>query len=310
MSEGNKKSLESGNIEKINEMILKFRQCADAATDLSKNVEKFTDIYITVEENVTKLKETERNLNSNDDIKELLDVTNNMKDIFNYFNDNIPQLSKAMQLSKKELDLHKEEFGVLINHFNDMPSQMDNEMEKIKLMLNEYSIYNKDILQELEAYVEEKDKKVESKNSRTKKAILEEIKKQLESGLENFQKETLKMINDSVNEIIDEKVNFMVNKFEAMANNFYEARDSYNYPNQIDTIYNLYIANRKKLPMDVRKTDWSSNFYFTIEKIEQPIFVKNSRLIAYGKRFQDHRYYDNYRCNANLDEFVLYNPNN
>ena len=40
MSEVNMKSVESENIEKMNEMILKFRQCADTTSDLSNSVEK------------------------------------------------------------------------------------------------------------------------------------------------------------------------------------------------------------------------------------------------------------------------------
>ena len=80
-------------------------------------LKKFTDIYLNIEKNVTALKGVEGSLNSNKYIKELFVVTDNMKDIFNYFSENIPQFSKSLLSSKRELDLHKDELSVVLDYF-------------------------------------------------------------------------------------------------------------------------------------------------------------------------------------------------
>ncbi|MCB2293635.1 hypothetical protein LGK95_08875 [Clostridium algoriphilum] len=306
MNDKNKKLLEVENVENISEMILKFRQCADTAADLSNSVGKFTDIYLNVEKNVTKLEGIERNLNSNDYIKGLLVVTDNMKDIFNYFNDNIPQLLKSLQSSKQQLDLHKDELGVVLNNFNDLPHQMDNAIKKVNFMLNDYSINNKNILDELQGYVEDQNKRIKSNNI-VKKTMLDEFNKQLNTGLMDFQKVTLKLINDSVNKSINDKNQFLINKFDDISNNLVESITRYNTLGETDTIYNLYIAKGRNLPIDVKRISWTGDFYFKVERIGQRLVGEHFSLIAYGKRLKDKSYYDTFEIGTDLKQFKLYN---
>ncbi|GEM_PF-2419404 len=307
MSEVNMKSVESENIEKMNEMILKFRQCADTTSDLSNSVEKFTDIYLNIEKNVTALKGVEGSLNSNKYIKELFVVTDNMKDIFNYFSENIPQFSKSLLSSKRELDLHKDELSVVLDYFVGLTYKIDNVIEKIKLSLNEHFIENKNIIYELQGYVEDENKRTENNYKGKKKTILEEIKKQLDTGLIGFQKETLKLINDSVNKIIDEKIELLVNNFDDMSNNLVESINGYNNSGKTDTIYNLYSENGRNLPIDVKRISWTEDFHFKVDKIDKSISEESFSLMAYGKRFIGNSYYDTVKISADLKQFKLVN---
>jgi len=306
MSDRNTKLLEVENAKKISEMILKFRQCADTAADLSNSIEKFTDIYLNVEKNVTKLEGVERSFNSNKYIKGLFVVTDNMKDIFNYFSENIPQFSKSLQSSKIELDLHKDELGVVLDNFSKLPNQMENTIEKIKVMLKEHSLSNKKMINELQGYVENENKKIESNYKIAKETILNEINKQLNIGLVDFKNETLKLISDSVNRDIDEKGKFIVNKFDDISNNIIESITGYNNLEETDTIYNLYIEKGRNLPLDVRRISWTDDFYFKVDKIVQTFLEEKLCLIAYGKRFKDNGFYDTFEISADLKQFKLY----
>jgi len=309
MNEGNKKSLETDNDVKISEMILNFKQCADTAAELSNSVGKFTDLYLNIEKNVTELNGIERSLNSNGEIKELLVVTDDMKDIFNYFNNSIPLLSKSLKSSKKELDSHKDEFKVMLDNFSELPNEMDNSIEKIKLMLSDQSINNKSVLDELKGYVDDKNKKIESDYKRKKKTILVEIRQQLDTGLIDSQKETLKQINESVNKIMNEKMKDIVNDFEDMSNNIVKSISCLGSLEEVNSIYNLYIENGRKLPIYVRKLNWSQNFYFKIEKIgeKKKFFIGESfQICAYGSRFKGKGIHDSFDIDADSKEFILY----
>ena len=307
MSADNTKSLEVSNADRINDMILRFRLCADAASELSNSVEKFTGIYSNIEKNVIELKEIESNINSNEYIKGLLDATTNMKDIFDYFNSNIPELSKSMQSSKKELDSYKDEFQFVSEYYKDLPNQIDNVTEKIKSMLNDHLLYNKKMLDELQGFVDDISKKVESQYTKTRKKTVEDIKKQLDTGLEDFKKETMKQINESVDRVISEKVKLVLVEFNNIAKNFPALSNKQNFEPEIDTIYNLYTRNNKKLPIYVRRTTWSENFYFKVNSIEEDSSNGFSVLTAHGIRFKVNDSYDNFHISAHLEEFKLYN---
>ena len=309
MKDGNLETLEVENAENISGMILKFRQCADTAAELSNSVGKFTNIYLNVEKNVTQLEGIEKNLNSNNYIKELLDVTDNMKNIFNYFNDNIPQLSKSLQSSKKELNLHKDELVDLLDHFNDLPNQMDNITEKIKLMLSENVLINENSIDKIKEYIEDKNKKVESDHKRKNKIILEEIRKQLDTGFLNFKNETLNQINESVNKTINEKIKCIISDFDDMSNNIVESITGSNKVEELNSIYNLYIQNGRELPIYVQKLTWSRNFYFRVDKIEKDKseFIDECfMIVAYGQRLSGKNYYDTFEVSADQKQFKSY----
>jgi hypothetical protein len=66
MNKSNSKDLDINNGERLKEMILKFTQCADAASDLSASVEKFTALYSEIGKNITELKEIDKSLSTNE----------------------------------------------------------------------------------------------------------------------------------------------------------------------------------------------------------------------------------------------------
>lgn len=273
MSKDNFKSTEVDNRE-ISELILKFRLCADAASELAGSVERFTGIYSNMEKNVAQLKEIDRNLNDNEYIKSLLEAADSMKDIFQYFNSNIPELSKSMQLSKKELDAYKEEFQFLNGYFRDLPKELDNATG--------------------------------SKAAGIRKKVMEDIKNHLDTRLEDFQKETLKFINDSVEKAIGEKLEAVFNEFNNKEGNFPDLAYQGHNEDDLYTIYSLYANAWRSLPIFVRRNTWSSKFYMKVDKIEA--FSNNEHLFltAYGTRFKGDTYYDSFQVSADVKEFKLY----
>lgn len=184
MNKDNFKLADDDNGE-INELILKFRQCADAASQLSDSVEKFTGVYSNIEKNISELKKIDNNINNNENIKSLLEITDSMKDIFQYFKINIPELSKYMQLSKNELDTYKEDFQFLNEYFKELPNQLQ--------------------------------KVTGTSNLRIRDKVTEDIKSYLDVKFEAFQKETIESINNNIERIVTEKLEGRLNDIDRMA---------------------------------------------------------------------------------------------
>ncbi len=292
MSKEVKKALQSNQNKNISEMILKFQQCSEATTILANSIEKFTDAFTNIENNATKLERTEKKLNSNNYIKELSNLTDKINDTLNYFNDSIPNLSENMKSSKKELELLKNEFSSIINYFQELHNQIGKETENMKLVINDIYIMNKNILEELQDYIEQKSRKLNSNYKKREKKILEDMDKLIHSRLADSQKEILECINKDVDTIINNKIN-QVTKSVSNKNNYIE----------MYSIYDLYIRNNKKLPIDVVKQNWHGNFYFRVEKIKDN---SSGVLMGYGNRYKDSELYGKFGISANLKEFRLY----
>jgi len=111
----------------------------------------------------------------------------------------------------------------------------------------------------------------------------------------------------------------IVNDFEDMSNNIVKSIASLGNLSEVNSIYNLYILNGRRLPIYVRKLTWSENFYFKIDKIceeENPFIISGVfNIYAYGNRFKGKGIYDSFNINADSKEFILYSnfniiPNN
>lgn len=169
MSEDNLNSQEVDRGE-IRDLISRFRLCADAAAELAESIERFTAIFGKVERNVTELKEIDKNLSSKEYMKSLLESTDYMKEIFQYFKAGLPELSKTMELTKKELDEHKEELQFLNAYFHEIPK----ELEKV----------------------------TGTEASNIRNSVIEDMTTVLNSSLQDFRNETLKLIKDSVEKAV------------------------------------------------------------------------------------------------------------
>lgn len=143
MKQEDLKSSESRNAESIRNMVESFTQCADATSDLSDSIENFNKVYKNVDKNITKLKKIEDNISSNEQIKELISVTDSMTEVFVYFNKNLPKLTENISESKKEIESYKKIFKDMTKYFVDLNKEIaktDLDFEKNLLSVIEQKI--------------------------------------------------------------------------------------------------------------------------------------------------------------------------
>lgn len=184
-------------------------------------------------------------------------------------------LSESMQASKKQLDLYKDELGFVADYFKNLPDEIENKI-----------------------------KKIDNQHSKTRKKTVEDIKKDINTQFVDFEKEILKSINDTVDRVISEKIQFMFNEFDNITNGAIEAINRNDYLYAVDTIYNLYVNNGRSLPLYVRRKTWTGNFYFRVDTIERDD-GHNFGLTAYGVRFKDDIFYDQFYISADLKQFEI-----
>lgn len=241
---------QSSDAENIRNMVLSFTQCADATSDLSSSIENFNKVYKNVEKNITKLKKIDDNISSNEQIRELLTVTDNMTDIFSYFNNNLPKLTDSIVESKKEIESYKKNFKDMTKYFENLNNE----------------ISNTDL---------------------------------------DFEKKLLAVIEQKIDSILEEKTYDMMGYLKELSNSQRDAVQDNKNITDCDTIYNLYVANSRKLPMNIKIESWTENYDFTVETIEATNSTEILSLTAFGKRYIDGKFKDDFSISADLKQFKI-----
>lgn len=236
--------------DNIRAMVSSFTQCASATKELSDSIDGLNKVYKGIEKNINKLKKIEDNLSSNEEIKELLGVTENMTEIFTFFNKQMPKLSENMSESKKEIEKYKKNFKDMTKYFADLNKE----------------ISNTDL---------------------------------------NFEQKLLDSIEDKISLVIENKTTKMMNSLKSLVKQ--EETDCDKNSNvEGDTIYNLYLDNSRRLPISVQIKSWGENHYFRVDRIEVSPNTETLSLIAYGKRYIDDKFQDDFYISDDLRQFKKY----
>ena len=177
-----------------------------------------------------------------------------MKDIFIYFKDNIPTLSKDMKQSKENIESYIENLKEMFEYSDDLTKKID----KVNL---------------------------------------------------NFQDELLKKIDESIERAVDKKMDIILERFEDVSNHMLESLNSNMDRSDVDTIHNIYILNKRQLPIAVQRVSWPRDSYFIVDSIEKSNKLESFRLRSYvakGRRFKKEEYYEDVSIGADLKQFRDY----